>query len=124
MGFFFKCPRSLLDSTFLENQRPVNQIVALVIVIAQAAYGYYWIHSEGGESREIRPGQFVVNTKRLQELTGWSKNKLDRFLFHLRDHGVLNREVWNGQTIATLNGDAIENLPPFPLKPKKSAEKS
>jgi hypothetical protein len=119
MTHFFKCPRDLLRSPLFEAEKPVSPGLALLVVVSQAAYGTYRFEAEDGSVREIRPGQFAVNIERLQRLTGWTEARLTRFLFHLHEHGVLDREHWHGHTIATLRPEALAELPPLELKRKK-----
>lgn len=119
MTHFFKCPRDLLRSPLLEAGKPFNPALALLVVVSQAAYGTYRFEADDGAVREIKPGQFAVNIERLERLTGWSESGLTRFLFHLHKHGVLGREHWHGHTIATLQQEALADLPPFELKRKK-----
>lgn len=116
MGTFFRCPKELFQSALFEAEKPVSPAIALAAIIAQAAYGCYRIHGADGSETEIRQGQFPVNIERLQHLTGWSRNKLNRFLFFLHENEVLGRKIWNGVTIATLHAEAIAALPPFPRK--------
>ncbi|MFH1011918.1 MAG: hypothetical protein V1784_11880 [bacterium] len=116
MGTFFRCPKEFFQSALFEAEKPVSPAIALLAVIAQVAYGCYRIQGADGTEMEIRPGQFPVNIERLRHLTGWGKDKINRFLFFLHDNGVLNRKVWNGVTIATLYPEALACLPPFPRK--------
>jgi len=120
MGTFFRCPKEFFQSALFEAEKPVSPAVALVAIIAQVAYGCYRIHGADGSETEIRPGQFPVNIERLQHLTGWSRNKLNRFLFFLHENEVLGRKVWNGVTIATLHAEALATLPRFPRKASRS----
>jgi len=120
MGTFFRCPKEFFQSALFEAEKPVSPGVALVPIIAQVAYGCYRIHGADGSETEIRQGQFPVNIERLQHLTGWSRNKLNRFLFFLHENEVLSRKIWNGVTIATLHAEALASLPPFPRKSSRS----
>ncbi len=116
MGTFFRCPKEFFQSALFEAEKPVSPAIALAAIIAQAAYGCYRIQGADSSETEIRPGQFPVNIERLQHLTGWSRNKLNRFLFFLHENEVLGRKVWNGVTIATLHTEALATLPLFPRK--------
>lgn len=121
MGYFFRCPKEFFKSDLLESEKPVSPVIALLAVMAQAAFGCYTIQGADGTELEIRPGQFPVDVTRLKDLTGWSEGKLNRFLYYLRDHQVLGRRVLSGVTIATLCPEAVANLPPFPKKPPRVA---
>lgn len=123
MGYYFKCPKELFKSPLLESEKPVSAAVALVVIIAQAAYGFYRIEGADGNQLEIRPGQFPVDIGRLKNLTGWSENRLNRFLFHLHEHQVLGRRAWNGVTIATVCPEAVADLPPLPHKTRRLVPK-
>jgi hypothetical protein len=120
MGTFFRCPKEFFQSALFEAEKPVSPAIALAAIIAQVAYGCYRIQGADGSEIEIRPGQFPVNIERLQHLTGWSRNKLNRFLFFLHENEVLGRRLWNGVTIATLHAEALATLPLFPRKSSRS----
>ncbi|MBM3324613.1 MAG: hypothetical protein FJY66_02995 [Calditrichaeota bacterium] len=124
MGTYFRCPKEFFQSAFYAAEKSVTPAIALLAVISQVAYGCYWIQGADGTEMEIRPGQFPVNIERLQYLTGWGKDKMNRFLYFLHDNGVLGRKVWNGLTIATLYPEALATLPPFPRKSYRTAPAS
>ena len=113
MELFFKCPKDIFQAPLLEAEKPVKPAIALAAVLSQAAYGTYHLKASDGSFRAIRPGQFPVSIERLMRLTGWSDAEITRFLHHLHEHGVLSREHWNGHTIATVNLEAVRDLPPF-----------
>jgi hypothetical protein len=124
MGTYFKCPKEFFQSALFEEEKPVSPAIALLVVISQVAYGCYRIQGADGTEKEIRPGQFPVNIERLQHLTGWGKDKMNRFLHFLHDNGVLSRKVWNGVTIATLDSESLATLPPFPRKSTRPTPES
>jgi hypothetical protein len=124
MGTFFRCPKEFFQSALFDAEKPVSPAIALAAIIAQVAFGYYRIEGADGSEIEIRPGEFPVNIERLKHLTGWSANKLNRFLFFLHQNEVLGRKVRGGVTIATLNAVALAALPPFAAKSSRDATDS
>ena len=116
MGYFFRCPNEFFKSHLFKADKPVTTSMALIAVLAQVAFGCYRVQGADDTDVQIRPGQFPVDIEKLRRLTGWSENEMTQFLYFLLDNNVLERKVTHGVTVATLNPDALPDLPPYEWK--------
>ena len=61
----------------------------------------------GGKLIELQRGQLCASRSQLSEAWGWAPSKVERFLVHLENEQMIERETGQGRTIITICNYAI-----------------